>query len=224
MPFSATYLRRSQTALWLASFVTLASLLLALAIAVRAHPSSSAELAVMEWLRGWDGPGVGAFLAGITFVGSAWLGFLLLTAGITYLLLSGRRRLAGACVFAGVAVGAAVIIGDYTLGEVVHRGRPVDEPTVASFPSVHTFSTIVFWGFMAFLAVAHHAPPAVRIPFVLTAGVLIASMGVSRVYREAHWPTDVAGGYLLGLIALLALIPLYLYVNARLEQRGKQTA
>ena len=40
--------------------------------------------------------------------------------------------------------------------------------------------------------------------------ILTLSVGASRIYEEAHWPSDVAGGYLLGTLMLLFLIPLFL--------------
>lgn len=44
---------------------------------------------------------------------------------------------------------------------------------------------------------------------VLTA--LILAVGYSRMYENAHWPSDVAAGYLLGGLWLLVLIPFFIY-------------
>ena len=55
----------------------------------------------------------------------------------------------------GLTIGAVAILGDFTLGEIVDRGRPLaesDDPTPA-FPSGHVFGSTVFFGFIGFLAV-----------------------------------------------------------------------
>lgn len=174
----------------------------------------------MAWVRGWHLPGVGGFLEGVSLLGGFWPRIAIAAVGIAYLLISGRRRFALACAVAGGTVGLAVILGDYGLGEIVGRGRPVNELTGPSFPSGHTFGTLAFFGFLSFLAVTHGFMKSLRIPVLAVAGVLIVAVGASRIHQQAHWPSDVAAGYLLGLIALLALIPLYRLADRKLAARA----
>ena len=42
---------------------------------------------------------------------------------------------------------------------------------------------------------------------------MILAVGFARMYEQAHWPSDVAGGYLLGSLWLLLLIPFFLRVQ-----------
>lgn len=67
-----------------------------------------------------------------------------------------------------------------------------------SYPSGHSANSMT-----AYLAIALIAVPfAWRRPAILTAAVLVALIGASRCYLGVHWPSDVIGGWSLGLIAV----------------------
>lgn len=44
----------------------------------------------------------------------------------------------------------------------------------------------------------------------------ILTIGLARVHAGAHWPSDVLGGYLLGLLWLALTIHLYRWARQRL--------
>ena len=50
-------------------------------------------------------------------------------------------------------------------------------------------------------------------------GLLIALIGVSRVYMGAHWPSDAVGAYLAGGLWLMLMIEVY----RRLKDRGAKS-
>ena len=75
-----------------------------------------------------------------------------------------------------------------------------------SFPSGHSMNCIVCFGILIYL-IRRYCPnrKAANILSVLL-GLLIIGIGTSRVYVGVHFPTDVLGGWSLGLAFLLASI------------------
>ena len=56
----------------------------------------------------------------------------------------------------------------------------------------------MFYGFWGFLAIYYGLKPKLLIPLLIVLVALILAVGFSRIFEEAHWPSDVAAGYLLG--------------------------
>ncbi len=63
-----------------------------------------------------------------------------------------------------------------------------------SFPSGHSQSAMVLWGWLAWELKDKRG--------YLIAAVLVAGVGFSRVYLGVHYPTDVLGGFAIGLATL----------------------
>ena len=101
---------------------------------------------------------------------------------------------------------------------LVNRPRPSDsivrvvfKTSQQSFPSGHVLFYVVFFGFLVLLMYQlEDIPRALRIIVGAVSLFMIFSVPFSRVYLGAHWFTDVAGGFLLGLLCLYLLSWLYL--------------
>ncbi len=82
------------------------------------------------------------------------------------------------------------------------RPRPalfeeIVRPTSWSFPSGHAMSSVQIWGVVAAVLIALY--PQRRVVIVTSTLLLIAGIGLSRVYLGVHWPTDVVAGFAAGL-------------------------
>lgn len=101
------------------------------------------------------------------------------------------------------------------LKAVFNRPRPEAEHLVTvetlSYPSGHAMSAMAFYGFLIFLFSFFKMKPLVKGVFIGLFVVLIAVIGISRIYLGVHYPSDVLAGYIAGL-AWLALCILIFYV------------
>lgn len=92
------------------------------------------------------------------------------------------------------------------------RARPLQPPdglTVHSysFPSGHSSGSIVACGLLAYLAM-RLLPPRWHLPALCAAVVLTLSVGASRVFIRAHFPSDVLAGFASGTVSLVCCLML----------------
>ncbi|WP_296445268.1 bifunctional DedA family/phosphatase PAP2 family protein [Rhodoferax sp. UBA5149] len=97
----------------------------------------------------------------------------------------------------------------WILKMTLERARPMamyDGTDQFSFPSGHAASSIVLYGFLAFL-LAHKRSPKIRFTIALLAAGLVGLIAFSRLYLGAHWLSDVIASLSLGTawVALLGI-------------------
>ncbi|WP_291551822.1 phosphatase PAP2 family protein [Bosea sp. (in: a-proteobacteria)] len=126
--------------------------------------------------------------------------FFMTTAAALALWLCGHRPLAIGLV---ISVLSALVVSN-GLKIAIGRDRP-DIVThealtfTASFPSGHAFlSTVTMLSIAGFIGLSSKRADIARLCLVL-AWVMIVLIGLSRLYLGVHWPTDVLGGWLLGV-------------------------
>lgn len=97
-----------------------------------------------------------------------------------------------------------------TITLLVDRSRPdvshLDAaPPTSSFPSGHVFATFVLWNTIAVVAVRQDWRSPLRIAARVLAIALPIAVGLSRISRGMHHPTDVLASFALGLVWMLVL-------------------
>ena len=114
---------------------------------------------------------------------------------------------------------AAVLVTGLTLelsaflavNALVGRDRPAvprmgATPSTSSFPSGHTAATLVLYGAIALFVSEAGRALVWRVLAWLAAGIMPVMVGLARVYRGFHHPTDVVFGYALGCAVLLVAV------------------
>ena len=95
----------------------------------------------------------------------------------------------------------------FLLKDLLKRQRPL-VPVIAkahgySFPSGHTFSSLVFFGMLAYLVHKTIKNTLLRWTLISCCFLFAFLVGFSRVYLKVHYPSDVIAGFCLGIIWLL---------------------
>ncbi len=143
---------------------------------------------------------------GLTKLG--WTPVSTVLMGITVVALFVMRRRADALVVAlsGIPIGLGILLKD-----VIGRARPEylltsSAPSSLSFPSGHSLFAMLFGGLLIVLVEEMPVPTPIRRSLQTGLALLILGVGASRVYLGVHWPSDVVGGYLFGIVALVGLV------------------
>ena len=97
---------------------------------------------------------------------------------------------------------------------VIMRERPVisliEKPSDFSFPSGHTMCSIAFYGFVVYLLLKNVKNYFLKWLIIFIFAMLVIFIGISRIYLNVHYFTDVIAGLILGLICLLMIINIYI--------------
>jgi undecaprenyl-diphosphatase len=192
---------------------------LVLAFVLRRAAGSQLDHAVTGWIQAADLPGLHAIMVAISLPGFwPYSGFALAAATVGFWLIGFRRE----ALFVLATTGAGYISA--TTKVLVERPRPVGESIRVfselldySYPSGHVVGYVSFYGFLFFLVYVLFQRSIWRTAGLWLLGLLVGTIGISRISLGHHWASDVAGGYALGTAYLLILILLYRLTSPELE-------
>ena len=154
---------------------------------------------VIVWVQSLSSPFLDTVFGAITFLGNAE--FYLLALPIVYWCVHKQ---------AGVALGYLSLFSIWLNNVVKYlfkiprpgtfdaRIRVLAEETSPSFPSGHSQNAVAVWGYLAYRSR--------NWIFTLVAVLLILVIGLSRIVLGVHFPQDLIGGWLIGLVLLVVYI------------------
>ncbi|MET9138465.1 phosphatase PAP2 family protein [Streptomyces sp. BPPL-273] len=200
-----------RTALGAAWVLAVCSALLLTLVAVEWGPLIRLDDDIATTTHRWavDEPGVTQVMRVLTdWVWDTWTMRLLCAVVVLWLWFRRGDR------WTAVWLGAACLLGSLlqqVLKAAVDRPRPVwpdpvDSAHYAAFPSGHAMTATFVCGLLVWLVHYYGASPALRRAAWAVAAVSVAGVGVTRVWLGVHWATDVAGGWLLGVLVTVAAV------------------
>jgi undecaprenyl-diphosphatase len=151
-----------------------------------------------------------------TFLGRGEVAAAAALAACVLFLLWRRRHLVAPLLVALAGTGATV----RAVKGLVLRARPGAElahyvEASFAFPSGHSATAVALYGFLAYALARDAATRTRRAGVILVALAVILMVGLSRLYLGVHFLSDVLGGYLLGLLWLVAGASLAELLRAR---------
>lgn len=178
--------------------------------------NGNTELMILDWIQNIRTPMGDTFMCFVTKLGNAGIIWIVLTV---VLLVIPRTRKAGAVMTAALCIDLVLCNG--ILKNLVARTRPCDvntqiqlliaRPVDFSFPSGHTAASFAAVAALYFSGERKLWKPAL---------VLACVIAFSRLYLYVHYPTDVLGGILAGMIAGYAGNAIVQQYRKRREKHG----
>jgi undecaprenyl-diphosphatase len=162
------------------------------------------DLGMLYWFGSWHQPALDQVMIRLTYLGSWNFLATVMLAGVGVFLLNRRPRLA-------VVLALSAILGwglEWGVKLLVQRPRPdvvwrlVDLPNQPSFPSGHALCSMAIYGTLGVLG-ARLVPSKPLAQLMRWAGIVLAVIiGLTRPYLGVHYPSDVLGGWVAGLICV----------------------
>jgi undecaprenyl-diphosphatase len=183
---------------------------------VFAHESTSVDGAVQRWMLAHQQAAAHRLFTWITIIGGITGMEVVALLGAMFLWYHGRRRVAASVLVVPVVAISLfnVIKRIYARQRPLGLGGPVDG--TYSFPSGHATASAAVCCTLAYVL---WREKFLRGSAALAIAVLVPLLvGLSRLYLNVHWMTDVLGGWCAGVF--VAVLGVVLYDRLRRRRRG----
>lgn len=163
------------------------------------------DTTIREWAYSQRNAVLNRILICITYMGN-WQ--TIVTLGLVLLIYPATRKKIG-LPFAITAASSTII---YKVAKsAFQRPRPdlsvrIIEESGYSFPSGHSMNCIVIYGILIYLIRRYCKDRRIANVLTIILSLLIIAIGCSRVYVGVHFPTDILGGWSLGIAVLTTAI------------------
>lgn len=107
-----------------------------------------------------------------------------------------------------IAANLMIVTGlNVLLKNIVQRPRPTEYRLISedgySFPSGHSMVSMAFYGFLIYLIYKKIENKKLKWGLITFLGILIISIGISRIYLGVHYTSDVLAGFTISISYLI---------------------
>lgn len=131
--------------------------------------------------------------------------FLIIATIILFILIKNKKI--GFSIISNLVI---VTILNQLLKNILQRPRPnefrIVEETGYSFPSGHSMAGMAFYGYLIYLIYKYVKNKYLKWTLIVLLGILICTIGISRIYLGVHYTSDVLGGFLISISYLVIYI------------------
>lgn len=187
---------------------------------VQADTIVSFDAAVTGYVTSLRTPALNSFFTAVTNFGDvyAYLVVMILVAGFFFFKLRNKKF-----IFQLLGVLMLSALANLALKQAFNRARPTVEHLVVvetlSYPSGHAMSAMAFYGFLIYLVFQIKMSGWWRLLLSILFGSIILLIGLSRIYLGVHFPSDVVGGLIAGLIWVAFCIVLFNIIELLRQRR-----
>ena len=174
------------------------------------------DTVIREWFYSIRTPWLTEIVKAITFMGNTKT---IVALCILFIIIPKITKKYGIPIAVTAIVGSAI---NKIIKHTMLRPRPdvslhLIEQGGWSFPSGHSISGLLMYGLLAWLILRYARNQKFRIIAAVLLTLLWVGVGLSRIYLGVHYPTDVLGGWLLGMVILMITIA----VIEKIEEKRK---
>lgn len=176
----------------------------------------SFDLTLIEAIRSYTTTTLSRVVIVLTDLGA--MPFYVVFGGIITIILWIRHHIVEGIMLVVCSGGSGLMT--LLLKSIVMRIRPDMMPVIVetgySFPSGHSVTAVCFYGYLAYLCYRYGKTDIARYGGVVLSITMIVMIGISRIYLGVHYPTDVIGGYIGGMMWLSLSILLLEIIQKKL--------
>ncbi len=195
------------TIIALITVVTSINLFIELTDSLKTETIAKVDESITQSIISYRNPGLTKFFIFMTEVGDIY-GYLAVVT--IYLLVSRLIFKRWKYVLQTTLVLILAVTSNMMLKRFIDRARPGIEHMVSvetlSYPSGHAMSAMAFYGFLIYLSTKFRISKFLKTGIIILLSFIILSIGISRIYLGVHFPTDIAGGFIAGLIWVIFCI------------------